>query len=101
MCFRKIFECIVINQNKASVQGNLFIHWSILFSLASLVLEGTLANCSLFNIPSIILRPNKYNSITLIKMHNEAMKHKRKCNGVNGKNTQQVLLDILQIIFKL
>ena len=33
-----------------------------IFSLASLVLEGTLANCSLFNIPSIILRPDKYNN---------------------------------------
>ena len=26
-----------------------------------LVLEGTLANCSVFNVPSIILRPDKYN----------------------------------------
>ena len=35
----------------------------IIFSLASLVLEGTLANCSVFNIPSIKLRPDKYNKI--------------------------------------
>ena len=31
-----------------------------IFKLGFLVLEGTLANCSLFNIPFIILRPDKY-----------------------------------------
>ena len=30
-----------------------------IFKLGFLVLEGTLANCSLFNIPFIILRPDK------------------------------------------
>ena len=34
----------------------------IIFSLASLVLEGTIANSSLFNIPSIMLIPDKYNT---------------------------------------
>ena len=48
----------------------------IIFSLASLVLEGTLANCSLFNIPSIILRPDKYNKMAVTPATNSFFRYK-------------------------
>ena len=40
------------------------------FSLASLVLAATIAYCSLFNIATIILRPDKYNIIMKNKICN-------------------------------
>ena len=71
-----------------------------IFSLASLVLEGTLANCSLFNIPSIILRPDKYNKSMNIPLKYTCLYYDFFVLVFNN-NIQQTLNIISKVSFKL